>query len=192
MVIGWVALSCSFCTSTNMTRYYSQHHGALDSMERSYKQLYGFSPFSVLYTDRSFQQVSLEIVTDSLKYIYEFGTQEPRLKDTLIRYHLPVEGIYSLMEAMRSIHCTWISNLDYYVDDKKNSLVYISIHARALRFPLKSKKYYILTYFPQPQYYDSEGRLLDHRQRRRLRKINGEIFHRINDRVCYTVSDLFR
>ena len=55
-----------------------------------------------------------------------------------------------------------------------------------------NKKYYILTYFQQPQYFDSEGRLLVGRRRRHIRKINGDVYHRINDRVCYTISDRFR
>jgi len=58
--------------------------------------------------------------------------------------------------------------------------------------PFKNAKYYILTYFQQPQYFDSEGQLLERRKLRRLRKINGDIFKRINDKVCYTVSVKFR
>jgi hypothetical protein len=68
----------------------------------------------------------------------------------------------------------------------------MSIKPVALKAPFSYSKYYILTYFSQPQYFDNEGRLLDKRKRRRLRKINGEIFRRINDKVCYTISGKFR
>jgi hypothetical protein len=68
----------------------------------------------------------------------------------------------------------------------------MSIKPVALKRPFAYAKYYVLTYFPQPQYFDSEGRLLQKRRLKELRKINGEIFKRINSKVCYTVSGRFR
>ena len=93
---------------------------------------------------------------------------------------------------MRTRECTWIDNLDYYTETNKHSLIYISLWPRRFNSPFVNKKYYILTYFQQPQYFDSEGRLLVGRRLRRIRKINGDVYHRINDRVCYTISDRFR
>jgi hypothetical protein len=136
--------------------------------------------------------VSIEIITDTLKYIYEFGIDESRLKDTLAKYDLNEKGVMDLIKQMRSIHCTWINNLDYYVDEQKSSLIFISMRPVALSRPFTNKKYYILTYFSQPQYFDSEGKLLVKRQRKRVRKINNEVFWRINDKVCYTISGRFR
>jgi hypothetical protein len=78
------------------------------------------------------------------------------------------------------------------VDEKKSSMIFMSIKPVALKAPFAYQKYYTLTYFPQPQYFDSEGHLLDKKKLKRLRKINGEIFNRINDKVCYTISGDFR
>ena len=93
---------------------------------------------------------------------------------------------------MRSIHCIWINNLDYYTNNQKNYLVFISIRPVAVHLPFTYEKYFILTFYAQPQYFDSEGRLLANRRLRKLRKINGETFRRINDKVCYTISERFR
>lgn len=189
-----VMACCMFSCSTKSisTNYYYQHEKVLDKIEESYKALYQQSPFSVAFTDRDFNTISLEIITDSLSYIYEFEVKEPRLTDTLIKFHLNAVKIVTLIQQMQNIKCTWINNYNYYVDEKKNSLIFMSIKAKPLNSPFSYKKYYILTYFPQPQYFDSEGRLLDKRKLRRLREINGEIFKRINDRVCYTISGKFR
>jgi hypothetical protein len=78
------------------------------------------------------------------------------------------------------------------VDEKKNSLILMSIKPVALKAPFSYSKYYILTYFSQPQHFDKDGKLLDKRGLRRYRKINGEVFTRINDKVCYTISGKFR
>jgi hypothetical protein len=180
------------CVSSNMSKYYAEHRLTLDSIDQTYRSIYSQHPFSLLFTDESFKYISLEINTDTIKYIYEFDPKEKMLLDTIEKYNLPLAPINGLINAMKSIKCLWVGNLDYYVDGKKNSLVYISIRSTNFRFPFVDKKYYILTYYSQPQYYDSEGRLLDHRRRRRLRRINKEIFRRINEKVCYTVSNVFR
>ena len=181
------------CSPKNIsTKYYFQNEKALDRIEETYKQLYQQKPFTIGFTDRSFKTVSIEIITDSLSYIYEFTESESRLADTLTKYHPNGSKVIELIGEMQSIRCTWIRNLDYYVDEKKNSLIFMSIKPTALKAPFSYSKYYVLTYFQLPQYFDAEGRLLDKRKLRRLRKINGEIFKRINDKVCYTISGNFR
>jgi hypothetical protein len=159
----WLLASC---TSSKIfsTDYYNKHEKTLTEIEQSYKKLYEQNRFSVGFTDRSFNDISLEIYTDSIKYIYEFSINEPRFLDTLKKFDLPAQGIVDLINKMKSIQCIWVNNLDYY----------------------------ILTFYSQPQYFDEQGRLLSTRRQRKLRKINDDIFHRINDKVCYAVSERFR
>jgi len=188
LVVSW----CGSCTTTNISKYYYDNKPTLDKIDKSYKLEYGSRPFSLEFIDKSFKNISIEIFTDSLKYIYVFKEDESRLKDTLLKYHITYKAISELLSNMRTVHCNWINNLDYYVDKKKNSLVFMSIRPLGLHFPFKRKKYYILTYFAQPQYYDREGRLLDKRRLRKIRKINEDVFKRINDKVAYTLSDRYR
>ena len=185
-----VLYSCS--PKTISTKYYKQNKDVLDKIEGSYSKLYQQKPFTVAFTDRYFQTISLEIITDSLKYIYEFGLNETRIKDSLQKYGLDMAGTLELIRQMRSIRCTWVNNFDQYVDGKKRSLIFISIKPVGLNNFFSNKRYYILTYFSQPQYYDKEGRLLDNRKRRQLQRLNGEIFRRINDKVSYTISSNYR
>lgn len=189
-----VSLSLSACASRKAftRRYYLENQNALTGIEQAYKTIFEKKPFSLGFTDRSFTTVSLEIITDSLKYIYEFGDTENRMQDTLVKYGLPVKPIVKLINDMRSIKCIWINNLDYYYNNQKRRLVFMSIRPVSLHLPFTSEKYYILTFYSQPQYFDSEGRLLDNRRQRKLRKVNGDIFHKINDKVCYAVSGSFR
>ena len=181
------------CSSKNFAvKYYYQHSTVLNRIEETYKNLYRQDPFTIAFTGRDFKTISLEIITDTLSYIYEFDVNETRLADTLVKFRLNASGVIELIHQMQSIRCTWINNFNYYVDEKKNSLTFMSIKAVGINSPFSYKKYYILTYFPQPQYFDSEGRLLDKKRLRQLRKIKGEIFKRINDKVCYTISGNFR
>jgi hypothetical protein len=181
------------CSPKNIsTKYYYEHEKVLDRIEESYKALYPLGPFNVGFTDRDFKTVSLEIITDTLSYIYEFEIDESRLSDTLAAYNLNAAKINTLIKQMHDIRCTWINYSDYYVDEKKQTMILMSIKPVALKSLFSYAKYYVLTYFPQPQYFDSEGRLLDKRKLRRLRKINGEVFKRINSKVCYSITGHFR
>lgn len=173
-------------------KYYKKNEKTLTRIEESYRTLYKLKPFSIEFTDKTFNYISLEMQTDSLKYIYEFHLGEPLLKDTLLKFGYNPKGIDKLIEDMRSIKCTWINNLKYYTDTSAHSLVFISIRPKALDIPFNSKRYYILTFYTQRQYYDNEGRLLDGRTLRRLRRVHDEIFFRITDKVCYTLSERFR
>ena len=189
MLLGLVGMSS--CVSKNITRYYNDNKNVLDSIEHSYKEQNKYRHFTLEFTDKTFANVSVEIWTDSLKYIYEFPTRDKRLNDTLIKYSLRVPAINELIREMQSIHCTWVNNLDYYNGSARNSMIFMSIRPRAVNL-FSRKKYYILTYFNAPQYYDKRGMLMVNRRLRRVRKINADVFHRINDKVAYTISDRFR
>ena len=195
-LLPYILLIAVFGTSCSSkiipTRYYEENKDVLDRIEESYSKLYKQKAFTLGFSDKYFQTISLEIITDSLKYVYEFGLEEKRIKDTLLKYDFDVSGVTELVREMRSIRCTWIDNFDHYVDGKKKSLIFISIKPVGLGGFFSKKKYYILTYFSQPQYYDKDGRLLDNRKQRQLQKLNGEIFRRINDKVCYTISSNYR
>lgn len=181
------------CSPRNIsTRYYFQNEATLDRIEESYKRINAETPFNIGFSNRKFSTISLEIITDTLSYTYEFDMNEPRLTDTLLKYGMNAAGVTAIIRQMQSIRCAWINESDYYVDGKKHSLILMSVKPVALKRPFVYAKYYVLTYFPQPQYFDSEGRLLQKRKLNELRKINGEIFRRINSKVCYTISGRFR
>lgn len=180
------------CTSLNITNYYHKHYYTLDGMARVYQTAWHNRHFSIEFTDRTFNQVSLEFDTDTLTYIYEFTVGEPRMQDSILKYGYDTAAIDNLIFNMRSMECTWINDLDYYIDTMRHSLVYISLWPKTFNLPFANKKYYILTYFSQPQYFDAEGDLMTGRRLRRIRKINGETFKKINDKVCYTISAQFR
>ena len=185
-------IQASSCTTLNIRNYYKKHQSSLDSIELVYREAYSQKPFSLEFTDRPFNRLSIELVTDTLTYIYEYTVGEPRLQDTLLKYGYQPGPINELITSMRSMEVTWIDHLAYYTNERKNSLFYISLWPRAFNSPFVNKKYYILTYFQQPQYYDAEGRLMVGRRMRRVRKINAEVYRRINDKVAYTISDRFR
>lgn len=181
------------CTGKNITgRFYTERKQELDSIKNMYGALYAQRPFSMAFTDKRFHNISLDIHTDSLTYIYDFQVIDPRLRDTLRYYDFDLAGTMQLIRLMQTIKSTWVNRFDYYSNGKKEHMIMISVKPRAFKPIFGSRKYYILTYYAQPQLYDENGKLLDRRRSRRLRKINGISFQRINDSICYGVSAQFR
>lgn len=174
------------------TDYYNTNEQAIVKIEKLYSKIFNVKPIVAEFTDNTFNYVSIEMKTDSVRYIYEFNINDNRLRDTLQKFGYDTLGVMTLIRNMKTLKCTWINTLDYYIDGKKQSLVFMSIRPKAFDALFANKKYYTLTFYKQPQYYDTEGRLLDKRNRKHLRIVNNEIFWRINDRVCYTVMDHFR
>lgn len=175
-----------------VTDYYKRNETALVKVDELYKALYKEKPFSIEFADKSFNYVSLELLTDTVRYIYEFYLDEKAMDDSLKKYGYNAIAIRALIEEMRSIECTWINKLDYFTEGTRRPLIFLSIRPQKLNTPFTPKKYYIITFYNQPQYYDKEGRLLEGKTLRRLRKVHNEIFWRLNDKVCYTLSQRFR
>jgi hypothetical protein len=187
-----VFASCSSARKIS-SGYYHKNAKVLDNMEVTYRELYRQKPFALQFTDKSFEAVSIDILTDTIKYVYVFNPGEKeRMNDTLRKYGISIPGLNKLISQMKEIKCNWINMLDYYVDAAKHNMIFMSIRPVEWTAPFIPPKYYIVTYFSTQQYFDKEGRLLDKRRTRRLRKINGDIFYRITDKVCYTVSASFR
>jgi hypothetical protein len=171
---------------------YHKNEKKIDSIHYLYNRLYAKKAFSLEFNNKPFNDLSIAIYTDSIKYIYQFKITEKRMEDTLRKYNVDVAGIKQLVTLMSSVHCTWINNLAYYDNGIEKKLTYISIRSLVATFPFTTSKYFILTYFEQPQYYDTRGRLLTGKEMRKLRQINNETFHRINDSLAYTISEKFR
>ena len=188
-------LLCSCATSVPQhiaKKYYTKNEVTISRIEETYKNIFVVKPIVIEFTDNDFNYVIIEIKTDSIRYIYEFNVNANNLKDTLVKFGFDSNAVMKLIFDMKQIKCTWINTLDYYVEDKKQNLIFMSMRPVYFDLSLAKRKYYTLTFYKQKQYYDTEGRLLDRKNRKLLRIINNEIFWRINDRVCYTISNHFR
>lgn len=184
-------LSCSYSKKFTQN-YYQENEPTLQSIRQRFKDLYDKHPFSLELKDKKLRRIGIEIQTDSIKYIYSFRTDEPFLIDTLYKYNFDVKGMSELIDDMQKAHCTWITNLDYYENRQKKFLVFISVRDKKLDAFLRSEKYFTLVFFDQPQPFDEKGRLLDNEDLEKMRKINGSIFRKINDKVFYALSGQFR
>lgn len=187
------AVICSCRTARQFPgNYYFQHEQTIIAIEKKYAKLTEKRMISLGFTDKEFRHVLAEMKTDSIRYVYEFNLSDPSFADTLQKYRYDAATCLELLNDMKKIKCTWINKLDYYTDNEAKLLTFMSVRNSVHSSPFSQEKYFILTFYQQPQYYDENGILLDRRNLRQARKVNNEIFYRINEKVCYTVSAKFR
>ncbi len=152
LLFGCMIAVCSSCSSSKKlaANYYYENEAALNDIEQSYRELYKYKPFSIEFTDRNLEYVSITFITSKLKYIYEFGFDEPRLADSIRRFRMDTSAVLPLLRKMRDIPCVWINNLDYYTDAEKKNLTFLSMKPILRKLPFTEKKYHILSFFKQP------------------------------------------
>ena len=188
-----VLLLTSSCSTRIISyKYYQEQRGSVDSIESRYERLNALKPFAVAFTDKELNIISLEMISDTLTRIYEFNSYDQRLADTLLKYNYDSAGIYYLIRKMQQTKVTWINSVDYYVNDQPQQLIYLSIKPITIRYIFSPPKYIALGYFRTAQSFDEKGRLLDNRRSKKIRKIKGQVFYRITDRICYTITDKYR
>jgi hypothetical protein len=194
VILSLLIITISSCSVSRSfpVNYYKQHEKDIVGIEAVYSHIAQPRLLSLGFTNRQLSQVLIEMKTDSIRYIYEFNLNDPAMYDSLHKYGYDTTATAYLLQYMKKANCTWVNKLDYYVDGQKRLLTFMSIRNKSLRAPFSPEKYFILTFYNQPQYYDENGVLLDRRNLRRQRKINNEIFYRINEKVCYTISTKFR
>lgn len=193
IILIYVSLLVTSCSTKIISNnYYQERKGTVDSIERRYERLNAQKPFAIAFTDKELTIISIEMISDTLTRIYEFTAGEQRLADTLFKYNYDTAGISNLVRKMQQTKVIWINSVDYYVNDQPQQLIYLSIKPITVRYLFSPPKYIALGYFRTAQSFDEKGRLLDNRRTKRVRKIKGQEFYRITDRICYTITDKYR
>ncbi len=185
-------IGMSSCSPKFTATYYRKNSETVNSIHAQYQKLYAEKPFSVEFKDKTFNYISLEIIKDTIRYIYKFRLDESYLADTLKKYEFNTPGMFSLLNDMRSIKCTWINKMDFYVNRKKESMIYLSVREKRLDSWMKPEKYYTIAFFNQPQQFDERGRVKATARSAQPMKINNAIYWKITDRICYAITEHFR
>lgn len=185
----WLFSSCA----THVTgKYYREHSTTVNSIYQQYNKLYFEKPFSLEFKDKTFNYISVEIIKDTIRYIYTFRLDESDLRDTLDKYQFNTSAIVNLLNDMRAIRCTWINKMDFYVNRQKEYMIYLSVREKKLDSWFNPEKYYTIAFFNQPQQFDEKGRLKATSRSTQPMKINNAVYRRITSRVCYAITENFR
>lgn len=183
--------SCSISRNFS-TRFYKQHSLELQHLVNDYQKINTQKPFSVAFRDKRFNEIEFTFNTDSVRYVYNFDLRYNAFTDSLIRYQYKLADMFSLINKMKLLKCTWLTMQDYYEYMQKKSIILLTIRNKALDQYLKNEKYCTYAFFNEPQDFDTRGRLLDKDGKSQNREISGNLFFKITPKVASTIATKYR
>ena len=123
----------------------------------------------------------MEVTTDTLRSIYNNEISEKQLFETISRFSYDTSMLKQLSTNMKEIECLWIDKASFYLDEKKDTVTFISFRSVNFNKPFVENKYYILLFLKKK---------LEHPYiQNRIKK--GELI-RINDLVYFMIGNKFR
>lgn len=147
-----IALLCS-CGSSKQRKsadYYYDNKTSINEMRSIFDQLYSHQPLSVGFTDKSYKYYVMEVTTDSLRYIYNTHINEQQLYETVKKFQYDTAMLRKLSVLMNSNKCLWLSKSSFYINEKRETVTYLSFKSAKTDRPFVENKYYILIFLPYP------------------------------------------
>jgi hypothetical protein len=176
-------MSCaSSSKSTRKTaKYYKENKQAISELRELYEKLYLQHPFSAGFTDKSYKYYVMEVKTDTLRYIYNTEKNKQQVYQNITKFHYDTAMLRDLTFKMKETKCLWLSKSSFYVDEKRETVTFLSFKSASSNGPFVENKYYILIFLNHP--------ITSPDIRARIKK--GELV-KIEELVYFTIGTKFR
>ncbi|MFT3750009.1 MAG: hypothetical protein QM768_16955 [Agriterribacter sp.] len=149
LLVGML-VSCASSSKRKTADYYHQNESTIKEIMQLYDQLYEQQPFSAGFSDRSFKYYLMEVSTDSVRYIYNTEKNKEVFYSTIFRFNYDTVKLKSLGEKIRDIKCLWLSKSTFYINDKPETVNFLSFKSVSSGKLFVENKYYILVFLKHP------------------------------------------
>jgi len=92
----------------------------------------------------------MEVTTDSLRYIYNTHINEQQLYEAVQKFQYDTAMLKKLSILMNATKCLWLSKSSFYINEKRETVTYLSFKSAKTDRPFVENKYYILIFLPYP------------------------------------------
>lgn len=179
---AWLFMCVLSCTTARKSAgYYYSNQDVINEIRAYYDSLYAQKPLTIGFTDKSFKYYVMEVATDTVRYVYNTEKSERRLYETITKFDYDTSLLRKLSIKMKEIKCLWLDKSSFYIDEKKETVTFLSFKSVAIDKPFVENKYYILLFLPHP---------IKHTEVKARAK-KGQIV-RINDLVYFAIGNRFR
>jgi hypothetical protein len=181
LVAGLLFGACAAGKKRKSANYYREHKSSLDSLRSLYDELYHHQAFSAGFTDKSYKYFVMEVITDTVRYIYNTEKNQPQVIEMISKFQYDKEKIRRFGELMKANECLWLSKSSFYANEKRETVTYLSFKSAATDRPFVENKYYVLIFMDHP--ITSTG------IRQRIK--DGELV-KIDELVYFTIGNAYR
>lgn len=172
-----LVLSCS--TERKSASYYYENKEDISDLRNYFDTLYRQQPFSAGFTDKTYRYYVMQIMTDTLRDIYNTEKSQEELWESIVKFHYDTIMLKKMAGKMKKVKCLWIGKADYFIGAQKEIFTYISFRSSEKIF--RENKYYILVFTdhridqPEGQAQVKKGKLVP-----------------LDDRVYFTTGTRYR
>jgi hypothetical protein len=183
LIYGLVAAvffsGCVASREKKTDKYYFEYEKEIKEIITLYKGLYNHKPFSIGFSDRSYEHVGMDIITDTVRYAIDNLQSMEIFREAVFVFNYDTVAIRKLYKKMYDIKCIWIGTTDIYPNGKREDVIFLTFRSVRNGNPFLDRKYYALLIY-NPGSIDAEMEL--EIQKAGYKKVKNEIYFGIVER----------
>jgi hypothetical protein len=141
---------CFTASKGKSADYYRENKAALEDLRNQYEKLYSHQPFSAGFTDKSYSYFTMEVNTDTVRYIYNTKKNSQQVAHLIDRFDYDTAQLRAFAIKMKELKCLWLSKSTFFVNEERETVTFLSFDAAAGNKPFVEQKYYILIFLNHP------------------------------------------
>ncbi len=177
----WCCTSCLVQKQEKSESFYFENKTKIDHLIKGFNTLYDKQPFAIGFSDKRFKYYTIQMYTDTVRYIYSTHMDRNLIFQEMIQSKLTEKDLKVIAQQIKELKCLWIDKSDMYIDGVKTSTTHLSFKSLLFNRAFDENKYYNLVFL--------ETSIPKRTTTRRLRKYG---YHEITKNVYFTISSRFR
>jgi hypothetical protein len=171
-----IQISCSVSKEKKSAKYYFENEKKIQEILALYKGLYRQQPFSLGFSDRSYEHIGMDIITDTVRYALHNEQNMDLFREAVYGFKYDTIALRQMYIKMYDIKCIWVGTADFYYEGKQEEIVFMSF--RSVRFgnPFLDRKFYNLVLFDPALMNENNRKLIEAAG---FKKIENEIYFKI-------------
>ena len=159
-------------------KYYLTNKTALMQINNEYDKLYEINPFILNFTDAQLKKYSVEVSTDTVRYVYNTSIMNFSVADSLKRFGLTITDLKNLGEKMFRSKCICVARHSFYLEEKEYPANWLYFK-QAKSGMFKESRYHVLIFF-QKGLTDTKRKAFLEKQK--LMQLDKDVFYTISNR----------
>lgn len=160
--------------------YYVLHKNELKTIIETYNQLYEIKPFILGFSDARYRKYSLEVSTDTVRYVYNTSIMQFSVADSIKRFGFDSSHMKKLGQMMRKSKCICVARHFFYWDNKEYAANWLFFRQSGSGL-FKERRYHVLIFFKDALPENARKEFIEQQK-----------LEPLEDNVFYTVSNLFK
>jgi hypothetical protein len=106
--------------------FYQQNASSIDSLVNQFEEIYAQRPCSIGFTDLSFRHFSMEVYSDSVRYIYNTSLSNGMALHKAVGFQYDSAQLVNLALRLYLLKGLWIGKTSFYKNGEKEVVTFLS------------------------------------------------------------------